>query len=100
MGTNLDSLAALYLRRDIKSRAGWLAFLKVGKMVESDPEQAWHFILHALSRAKNDEEIAYVAAGALEDFLRLHGLAFTDRVDEVWRRDEKMRCAISCVWLS
>ena len=97
---NLDSLAALYLRGDIRSRAGSIAWLTVRKLIESDPEHAWHFILQALALAKTDKEIAYLGAGALEDFLNRHGQAFVGRVDEVWKRDGKMRQAISCVWQS
>src|SRR5579859_27880 len=100
MAMNLDSLAALYLRRKTKSRGGWIAWLTVHKLIETDPEQAWEFIIAALARAKSDRELAYLGAGALEDFLQRHGLEFLGRVDEVWKREEKMRRAISCVWLS
>jgi ABC-type nitrate/sulfonate/bicarbonate transport system substrate-binding protein len=98
MAINLDSLAALYLR-GTKSRAGLTAFSKVDKLVKSDPEQAWQFMLRLLARAKNDQELAYIGAGVLEDFLNRHGLMFVGRVDEVWKRDPKMRRAMSSVVL-
>src|SRR5690349_9903252 len=99
MAMNLDSLAALYLR-GTKCRAGLRALAKVDQLVRWDPEQAWQFILRVLARAKNDQELAYIGAGVLEDFLNKHGLAFVGRVDEVWKRDDKMRRAMNCVWLS
>jgi uncharacterized protein DUF6869 len=96
MPMNLDSLAALYLR-GTKSRVGQRAFTKVDQLVKTDPEQAWQLILRVLSRAKSDQELGYIGAGVLEDFLNRHGLAFVGRVDEVWKRDPKMRRVMSCV---
>jgi hypothetical protein len=100
MAMNLDSLAALYLRRDSKSRAGLIALCTADKLVRNDPEQAWEFILRLVAQARDDRDLAYIAAGPLEDLLNLHGLAFIGRVDVEWQRNEKMRRAISAVWLS
>jgi hypothetical protein len=57
--------------------------------------------IHALIQAcQNNEEIAYVAAGPLEDLINRHHLAVKDALSELVRKDEKMRTAIQGVWIA
>jgi DUF2950 family protein/uncharacterized protein DUF6869 len=99
MPRNLDRLAALYLRRD-KSRASQTAFSIVWDLVHNDSEQAWWFILVTLAQATDDRDLAYLAAGPLEDLLKLHGSSFIIRIETRARQDERMLRALSGVRLT
>jgi len=76
---------------------GWDA---VNDFVHTAPaEDAWDLVLELVRRAP-DEVLGDVAAGPLEDVVRLHGAALVEWIEGEARRDERFRWALGCVWLS
>lgn len=61
------------------------------KMVDSDPEQAWLAIDAIRQATDNDELLALLAAGHLEDLLVAHGKEFIVRFEELAKTDEGFR---------
>ena len=53
----------------------------------TEPERAWPVILALIEAAPNEEALAFVAAGPLEDLIQSHGDDFADRIIERARRD-------------
>jgi hypothetical protein len=100
MAMNIESLAAAYLRYEKKDRTHQRAFDKVWDWVHNDPEMAWQFTLCAMNRCKDDAQLAYLAAGPLEDLLKKYGPQFIDRIEDEARKSEKMVRALSGVWLN
>ena len=71
------------------------------KMIVLDPhrvDQAWALVLALVERAPDDEALAFVAAGPLEDIVRRHGDEFADRIVDRARQDSKFRSALKGVW--
>jgi hypothetical protein len=74
------------------------AFDAMWSLVGEEPEAAWLIILRLLDRAEG-QTIFNIAAGPLEDLLCGHGLAFIDRIESEARSNEKLRTALTGVWL-
>lgn len=58
----------------------------------------WDFIVAAMEHEHSDAALATFAAGPLEDFLRLHGDSFIQRVEEETTRSPRFQRAVSGVW--
>jgi hypothetical protein len=76
------------------------AWEQLNELVRDQPERAWPVICEIIRRiAPADEDIlAYVAAGPLEDLLAHHGHKFIDRVEAEANADPHFRRAVSGVW--
>lgn len=61
-------------------------------------DEAWPVISALVERAPDDAALAYVAAGPLEDLIRLHGEHVEDRIVEQARQDARFREALRGVW--
>jgi hypothetical protein len=55
-------------------------------------------IVEIVRRLVNDRILALVAAGPLEDLIRLHASTFIDRIEAVANGDEQFRKAVSGAW--
>jgi hypothetical protein len=55
-------------------------------------------IVEIVRRLVNDRILAFVAAGPLEDLIRLHASTFIDRIEAVANGDEQFRKAVSGAW--
>jgi hypothetical protein len=73
---------------------------QLNRLVRDDPERAWLLVQEALRRSRDDRVLAFVAAGPLEDLVRLHARQFIDRIEVAARSDDRFRWALSGVWLS
>ena len=62
-------------------------------------ETAWPLILVLIERAPDDEAVAFVAAGPLEDIVRHHGPQFAARLIEGAQRDARVRQALAGAWV-
>jgi hypothetical protein len=73
---------------------------ELDELVSDEPERAWPIICEIVRRiAPADEDIlAYVAAGPLEDLLARHPHTFIDRIEELATSDAHFRRALSGVW--
>lgn len=70
------------------------------ELIADAPERAYAIICEIIRRVlPQDEDIlAYVAAGPLEDLLAVHGHAFIDRIEMLAQSDGHFRRAVSGVW--
>jgi hypothetical protein len=83
--------------RDRESFWGWDA---VNDIVHAaPPEDAWDLVVELVRRAP-DQVLGHVAAGPLEDLVRLHGAALVEWIEGEARRDARFRWALGAAWLS
>src|SRR5258708_22427995 len=68
------------------------------KLIKNDPDKAWQVILKLLEAAQDDGDLAYVAAGPLEDLLVYHGEKIIDRLEKEAQTNHKLRFTLSGVW--
>ena len=68
------------------------------EMLWHRPEAAWPAIVRLVACAENDEALAYIAAGPLENLLADHGPTFIERVEAQAAHDSRFRRALKGVW--
>jgi hypothetical protein len=96
-----DYVAQVYFRRAVsKDPFDFWAWMLVNELLEADPPAAWTIILELIDKAPDDDILGYVAAGPLEDFIKLHAADYIDRIEACARTDARMKKALSGVWLS
>jgi hypothetical protein len=73
---------------------------QLDSLVTDEPERAWPLICDIIRRISREDEdqLAYVAAGPLEDLLVRHPHAFIDRIEALAKTDAHFRRAVSGVW--
>jgi hypothetical protein len=71
---------------------------ELDSLVWDEPERAWPLICEIIRRVTEDDILAYIAAGLLEDLLVRHPHAFIERVEDLARQDAHFRRAVSGVW--
>ena len=93
------AFADTYLRylKEKRTEDSW-AFDRVAKIVRDDPRVALELTLLLLTKASDDAVLAYVAAGPLEDLLKMHGPQVIDRIERMADRDSRLQLALSGVW--
>ena len=69
------------------------------RATRDDAQLLWDVTRLLVRSAADDAELAYVAAGPLEDLLVHHGPGFIDAIEEDSRKHDRMRLALSGVWL-
>lgn len=75
----------------------WSSMLLID-MVRDDPEQAWIIIDTIRHATDNNETLALLAAGHLEDLIANHGEKFIERFEELAKRDQDFRQMLGGVW--
>jgi hypothetical protein len=65
----------------------------------ADVDDAWGLLL-ALVASARDEELGYVGAGPIEDFVRRFGALRIEQLETQARRDPRFRAALGRIWLS
>ena len=86
------------LCRDEMNDADYWAVDVVRDIVARDAEAAWPIVLELIGRAEDDEVLAFIAAGPLEDLLIAHGPQLIDRIEARAATDKTLRRALSGVW--
>lgn len=76
----------------------WWSYEKIVDLMESADSLA--FVNELIQACQNDDEIAYVAAGPLEDLITKHNETIKDALIELVRKDKKVRQAIQGVWIA
>lgn len=95
-----NELASAYLRYfGSKRKEDWWAWNDVDDLVRRDAERGWEVTRVLVNKSSSDEALAYVAAGPLEDLLKRHGLAVIDRIDNESEINDRLRVALSGVYL-
>jgi len=80
-------------------RPRWL-FEWVMHVCGNEPDGGWSIVQALVAAAKDDEDLALVAAGPLEELLRTHGSSVVERVEQLAQHDRRFRRALSGVWRS
>lgn len=100
MTDNLSDMCARayieYYRYEFKKYA-WAA--EYGEsLIQGDSKAGLDFVLNVLSLCKNEQEIAYVGSGALEDLLQCHIFEVKGDIKNILQKNEVMRSAMRYVW--
>jgi hypothetical protein len=76
---------AMTTTRDGTDAEHFEAHEELDQLVSDDPERAWPVIREIVRRISPEDEdiLAYVAAGPLEDLLARHSDTFIDRIEEL-----------------
>ena len=103
MNDSGEPLVAAYLalakaQNESQKESLWWAWEAMREMLWHQPEAAWPVILRLIARAENDETLAYIAAGPLENLLADHGPTFIERVEAQAMHDSRFRRALTGVW--
>ena len=67
-------------------------------IIEQYPEQGIKLIKYLILMSKNEEEVAYIAAGPLEQFIFHHANTFQETLRTLVRQIPKLRHAMKHVW--
>lgn len=67
-------------------------------IVKNDPENCWLFIVDVIDDIHEEQILANLGAGILEDVLVHHGEILIDRVEKLAAQDLKFKKTLSCVW--
>jgi hypothetical protein len=86
-------------RRDNELSEVWWAWEAVDDLVASKPADAWSMLVAIVSATTDDETLAVVAAGHLQDFLETYGTNYLTQIENRARIDPRFRKALSGVWL-
>ncbi len=78
---------------------GYWSAAAIDDMIRGDVESAWPLVRELLRKAADDRMLAFIAAGPLEDLISLHGWALMERVAEAARSDQKLRRALTGIWV-
>jgi hypothetical protein len=89
-----------YLRqwRERRDEDFW-AWDVVYDVVRTKPSKGWGLVLALIDAAASDEALMYVAAGPLEDLIKLHGYAMAPRIERAAHTNPKLRRALAGVWI-
>lgn len=116
LGTGIESLGSIHMNnsnsksqneisgaffQDFKSPSeeNFWAWEFVDKLVHDDPKAGLDIVLHLVNAAPSQEALSYVAAGPLEDLLKIHGLETFEAISHEAAANKKIRCALSHVRL-
>lgn len=67
-------------------------------LIQKNPKAGLAFVFEVLSICHNEQEIAYVATGVLEDLLHRHIFQIKEDVEAAIQENEGMRLAMRYVW--
>jgi len=98
MEHDFNELVTAYLRTfHSQNKDDFWAWEEVRRLVETDLDSAWRITLLLLEKAKSEDEVAYIAAGPLEDLIDMHGHEALDRIEEACGNNPQLRLALSTV---
>ena len=84
--------------RERETSALFDAWLRLNDLTRDEPETAWPIIQEMWSLDQSDFILANIAAGPVEDLLRIHGPGFIGRVEQLAKRDPVFRKLLGAVW--
>jgi hypothetical protein len=76
------------------------AWIEVDNEVRYPTPRTFALLLSLVDSAKDDQALAYVGAGPIEDLINWHGADFLDQIEEAAGRDHAFRTALSGVRVS
>lgn len=101
MRRDAAELARAFLAVPPDARGAAPAWDEVMDRIEdrANTDDAWVLVRALLDNAP-DDELGLMAAGPLEDFVRVHALSAITQIEEMARRDARFRWALGAIWLS
>jgi Family of unknown function (DUF6869) len=88
-------------RRERLEADQWFwAWEEVERAVRAPSANVFPVLIALVESAANDDALAYVGAGPLEDLINWHGAQFLDQIEESARRDRAFRTALATVRVS
>ena len=76
----------------------WTAVRLVDAIVRRSADEGLSVVIALVRQARSQEDLFSIAAGPLQDLLRLHGPAIVDALLESARMDQNLRTAVGGVW--
>jgi hypothetical protein len=76
------------------------AWEQMDQVVRDDPDTAWGLILEVLRATDDEFTLSCLAAGALEDLVRLHGPKVVDKIEREASANAKFKELLCGVWRS
>ena len=76
------------------------AWIDVDHAVRIPTPRTFELLLALVGSSKDEEALAYVGAGPIEDLINWHGAAFLDQIEEAARRNQAFRRALAGVRVS
>lgn len=104
MALDLDAIACAWERIYLAEKGGavykdnFWAFHELSDLVDDDPESAFLVMQMIWGRSDDQQVLANLAAGPLEDFLVKHGGEFITRIENLARADRKLSMLLGHVW--
>lgn len=94
-----EDAAEIYLRyyHERREQDAWVVE-KADVATNRNIDEVWEITRAVIDRAGSDEVLAYVAAGPLENLLKMCGPQVIDRVEQEANKSEKFLLALSGVW--
>lgn len=90
--------AALRQRSGVDEEADFTPVKVVSELSRSDPQSAVALIRSVLAKVSDEEVLAVLAAGPLEDVLGKHGPEVIDEVEKLAHQDHRFRELLFGVW--
>jgi len=81
-----------------KADTNFWAYEQLDELVKFAPELAFEVILALLSQTENEDVLENLAAGPLEDLIRIHGKNFIQRIEVEASENSKFKDLLSGVW--
>lgn len=81
-----------------KTDENFWAYEKFDELVKCSPDIAFELIIRTLAQTENDDVLDNLAAGPLEDLVRVHGERFIGQIEVQARKDEKFRRLLGGLW--
>jgi hypothetical protein len=94
----LDADEAL-LAAWFENEQNFWAFSELNELCDEDPQLAWSITLELIEKAADRSELAYIAAGPLEDLVRNHPAEIWDDLELRAHTDERVLDALRGVWV-
>lgn len=101
---SLDAWASAYIKAQSagpvsREDANWWAIRKFDEAADLEPELCWTAILAVLRKSPNDNVVAAIGAGPLEDLIQLHGPDFVEVIAAEAEHNPSLGAALQKVWL-
>ncbi|GEM_PF-1761103 len=95
----LDMCARAYIeyyRSQFKKYAWAVEYAE--SLIQTNPTKGLTFVLDVLNICKNEQEMAYVGSGALEDLLHRHIFEIKEDIKNIIHKNESMVTALRYTW--
>ncbi len=96
-----EQVIATWINNSMNAHANdehFWAWELVHDAVDNDPEKGWDLIKDLVEKCPNDNVLADIAAGPLENLMKKYGETFIDRIETFANESEQFRKCLTGVW--